>query len=160
MKIIDRDSEPKSVCNCNIKYNVSYNDQFGLKDYIIPYSVLNSKSFICISETFNFNLKKNGNFWIFILILIFQMYLLIVYIKHRESIMNKMLGLNNNNEAIENNSEESDFSYEYKKNIFGKNKNNSSNDKIESQQEEILSAPVGKHMIQKFQVILQKLILK
>ena len=143
MKIIDRDSEPKSVCNCNIKYNVSYNDQFGLKDYIIPYSVLNSKSFICISETFNFNLKKNGNFWIFILILIFQMYLLIVYIKHRESIMNKMLGLNNNNEAIENNSEESDFSYEYKKNIFGKNKNNSSNDKIESQQEEILSAPVN-----------------
>ena len=143
MKIIDRDSEPKSVCNCNIKYNVSYNDQFGLKDYIIPYSVLNSKSFICISETFNFNLKKNGNFWIFILILIFQMYLLIVYIKHRESIINKMLGLNNNNEAIENNSEESDFSYEYKKNNFGKNKNNSSNDKIESQQEEILSAPVN-----------------
>ena len=142
-KIIDRDTEPKSICNCDIKYNVSYNDQFGLKDDIIPYSVLNSKSFICISETFNFNLKKNGNFWIFILILIFQMYLLIVYIKHRESIINKMLGLNNNNEAIENNSEESDFSYEYKKNNFGKNKNNSSNDKIESQQEEILSAPVN-----------------
>ena len=142
INIIDRDTGPKSVCNCDIKFNVSYNDKFGLKDDIKSYSVLNSKSFICISQTFNFNLKKNGNFWIFVIILIFQIYFLIIYIKHRESIVNKMLGLNNNNEVIEN-SDESNFSYEYKKYNKGKNKNNSSNDKIGSQQDEILSAPVN-----------------
>ena len=141
-KVIDRNNEPKSVCNCHLKFNVSYNDQFGLKDDIVPYSVLNSRSFVCISSTFNFNLKTNGNFWLFILILIFQVYLLIIYIKHRNSILNKILGLNDNNEVIENNSSESNFSYELKISNVDKNKNNNFY-KIESQQEEILSAPIN-----------------
>ena len=108
IKIIDRDTEPKSECNCDIKFNASDNDQFDINNYIISYSVLNSKYFICISETFNLNLRKNGKFWILIL----QIYLLIIYIKHSKSIINQML--NDNNEVIKNISYESNFSYEYK----------------------------------------------
>ena len=153
IKIIDRDTEPKSVCNCDIKFNVSYNDQFGLNDDIISYSVLNSKSFTCISETFNLNLRKNGNFWIFIIILILQVYLLIIYIKHSESIINKMLGLNDNNEVVENISDESNMSYEYKidniekivkiEKIEKKENSNNSKNKIESQKDEVISAPIN-----------------
>ena len=76
MKIIDRDSNPRAVCICDIKYNLNFDDMKGIKDNVSSYSVQNSKSFICISQTFNYNLKRNGNFWIFAIILIIQVYLL------------------------------------------------------------------------------------
>ena len=152
VKIINTDIEPRSVCNCDIKLNISFNNN-EKKDNLNSYSVLNIKSFICISETFNFNLKKNGYFWIFIIVLVFQVYLLIIYIKHRENIINKMLGLfeansSVNKQLIASSSDgSSNFSYEYKKNEIKVSNNkeisNISNDKIESQQEEILSAPVN-----------------
>ena len=51
-------------------------DNNEIKNNINSYSLLNIKSFMCISETFNSNLEKNGNFWFFIIILLFQLYLL------------------------------------------------------------------------------------
>ena len=151
IKIINLDSEPRSVCTCDIKGNLSLNNN-EKKDDIRAYSVFNIKSFKCISETYNFNLKKNGNFWIFIIILIIQVYLLIVCIKHRENIINTMLGLfevnsSVNKQLIGSSSEgSSNYAYEYKKNVIKISNNkeiDNSDDKIESQKEEILSAPVN-----------------
>ena len=139
IKIIDRDTNPRAVCNCDIKYDLIFDNKKGLKDNITSYSVQNSKSFICISSTFNYNLKKNGNFWLFVIILIIQIYLLVIYIRNRTNIINKMLGLYDNiiNNKLSNS--DSSFSYEYN----NKNNNNFVKDKIESMQEEILSAPVN-----------------
>jgi hypothetical protein len=151
VKIINLDSEPRSVCTCDIKGNLSLNNN-EKKDDIRSYSVFTIKSFKCISETYNFNLKKNGNFWIFIIILIIQVYLLIVCIKHRENIMNTMIGLfevnsSVNKQLIGSSSEgSSNYAYEYKKNVIKISNNkeiDNSDDKIESQKEEILSAPVN-----------------
>ena len=152
VKIINKDTNPRAVCNCDIKIDYSIG-QHGKSDNIPYYSVSNLRSFVCISETFGFNLKKNGNFWIFIIILIFQTYMFIIYIKHRTTIINKMLGLydnnqENKNEMIKSSSDGSNFSYEIKKNDLENNinqniNNNNSNDKIESQQEDILSAPAN-----------------
>ena len=149
LKIINRDTEPRSLCSCDLKSNISLNNN-EFKDDIKSYSVSNSKSFKCISETFNFNLAKNGNFWIFVFILIIQVYLLIICIKHRDTIINNMLGLFEVNSSlnkllIASNSDGSNFTYEYKKNKikFSNNNHVNSNDKIESQQEEILSAPIN-----------------
>ena len=138
IKIIDRDTNPRAVCNCDIKYELIFDNKKGLKDNITSYSVQNSKSFICISSTFNYDLKKNGNFWLFVIILIIQIYLLIIYIRNRNNIINKMLGLYDNiiNKKIA--ISDSSFSYEY-----NNNNNNYLKDKIESMQEEILSAPVN-----------------
>jgi hypothetical protein len=151
IKVINKGSKPRAVCNCDIKYDLSFSKNKGLKDKIISYSVQNSKSFICISETFNFNLKKNGNFWFFIFILIFQLYLLINYIKYRDNIVNTMLGLFDNNaqinkDLIMSSSDGSNFVYEYKNNDIEKNyqnKINNSDDKNLSNLEEIVSAPVN-----------------
>ena len=153
VKIINKDTNPRAVCNCDIKINYSIG-QHGKSDNIPYYSVSNLRSFVCISETFGFNLKKNGNFWIFIIILIFQTYMFIIYIKHRTTIINKMLGLydnnqENKNDMIKSSSDGSNFSIEIKKNDIENNinqninNNNNSNDKIESQQEDILSAPAS-----------------
>ena len=157
IKVININSKPRAVCNCNIKYDLFFYYKKGLKDEITPYHVQNSKSFICISETFNFNLTKNGNFWIFIIILIFQVYLLINYIKHKDNIVNRMLGLFDNNaqinkELVMSSSDGSNFVYEYKNNDIEKNynDNNDNNNKINntdykniSHREEIISAPVN-----------------
>ena len=136
-KIIDRDTNPRAVCNCDIKYDVIFDNKKGLKDDIPSYSVQNSKSFICISSTFNFDLKKNGNFWLFVIILIIQIYLLIIYIRNKTNIINKMLGLYDNINNKISNSDDNSFSYEYN------NKNNNLKEKVESIHEEILSAPVN-----------------
>ena len=121
MKIIDRDSNPRAVCICDIKYNLIFDNMKGIKDNVSSYSVQNIKSFICISQTFNYDLKRNGNFWIFAIILIIQIYLLLIYIRNKTYTINKMLGLYDNNKKNSKeipNSDSSDFLYEYKKNII------------------------------------------
>ena len=75
IKIINIDKEPRSVCSCDIKMKISF-DNNEIKKNISSYSLLNIKSFMCISESFNSNLEKNGNFWFFVIILLFQSYLL------------------------------------------------------------------------------------
>ena len=149
IRVINKDSTPRALCSCDAKSNIIFDMKKGMNDTIEPYSVENSRSFICISESFNHSISKNGIFWIFIIIIILQIYLLIIYIKYKDTIIAKILGLNNNNHENNNNeilssSDDSKFIYDYKKNDLEKNIDNISNDKVDSQQEEVLSAPINK----------------
>ena len=144
LKVINKDETPRSVCKCGIKTGIMLGNTNGKNDTIKSYSVQNSKSFICISESFNHSISKNGIFWIFIIIIIIQIYLLVMYIKYKDKIINEMLGLydKNNQEINRNNSirssnEDSQF-IEYKKNDIEKN-----SDKVDSQNEEVMSAPLN-----------------
>ena len=148
IKIINKDKNPRAVCNCAIKTSYAIG-QHGKKDDIPSYSVTNLRSFVCISETFGYNIRKNGHFWILIIILILQIYLLIIYIRHRKTIINKMLGLYDNNiqgsknEIIKSNSDDSSFSYEIRNHDLENNLNHNNKEKIDSKQEDILSAPAN-----------------
>ena len=142
-KVIDKDEIPRAVCKCDIKTGIMYGNTNGKNDTIPLYSVQNSKSFICIKESFNHSISKNGIFWVFIIIIIFQIYLLIMYIKYKDKIINNLLGLYdknksdiNRNDSIKSSSEDSRF-IDYKKNYIDKS------DKGESQNEEVMSAPIN-----------------
>ena len=147
IKVINKDLNPRALCNCDIKLNITFDYQKGINDNFSSYSVQNIKSFLCISETFNYNISKNYIFWIFLIIIILQIYLVIIYIKYKDKIVNKLLGLydinhdkfgngNNNNDIIVSSCE--DNKYDFKKNIT-----NNSNNKVESQENIFSSYPVN-----------------
>ena len=145
IKVINKNSNPRSLCSCDLKYKILFDDERGRFDNVSNYSVPNSRSFVCISESFNSSISKNGNFWIFIIIIILQIYFVIIYLKHRQKILNEMLGIHDKNnetkiDLLISSSEDSKMSYIIKKKNMAKKRNQLDSD---SKNEEIVSAPVN-----------------
>ena len=126
IKTIDKNSNPRALCNCDIKNFISYNNRKGKKDEIESISIPNIRSFICGKETFNFEIGKNGIFWIFIIILVFQIAFLIKFILYKKEEVNKILGLYENNSVKIISSSEGNI-LEFKKTSTQKNENAISN---------------------------------
>ena len=170
IKIINNDLNPRALCNCNIKTSVLFNNPKDIKEEIESYSVPNIKSFICGKEVFNAYIAKNSIFWIFVIIIIIQIFILIGYILYRKREINKILGLydrdtNKNIEKIsnldnsffkyrkislENNLKSQDQKYQNSQNSQininsqnNLNTQNNLNNKNESSQGEYLSAPLN-----------------
>ena len=87
----------KSLCNCNIKYNYTSNENVGKRDDDInPKSSPCIKSFVCIKESFNSqNVSKNPVFWVLLLVIIFFIVMLIVYVFYGNKILKRILKLGN-----------------------------------------------------------------
>ena len=126
IKTINKDSNPRALCNCDIKNFISLNNRKGKKDEIESISTPNIKSFVCGKEVFNFYIGKNGIFWIFIIILVFQIAILIKFILYKKEEVNKILGLYENNNVKIISSSEGNI-LEFKKTSTQKNENAISN---------------------------------
>ena len=98
IKIINKDSNPRALCVCDIKNTLTFDSQKGTKDTLNPYYVQNIRSFVCGEESFNFYIAKNGIFWIFIIIIIFQIFILVRYLLYRKNVLNRMLGIYDKNQ--------------------------------------------------------------
>ena len=149
IKLINKNINPRALCNCQIKSYYSLNTHKNVKDELKNHSVPNSRSFICGTISFSHYISKNGIFWIFIIIFIFQIVILVRYILYRKKEINKIIGVR---EKIEGDmiSSSDDNSVESKKNneqinVSIQNKNNSSNlnNKNESDGDANLSAPIN-----------------
>ena len=126
IKTINKDSNPRALCNCDIKNSISYNKPNGKIDVISSISVPNIRSFICGKETFNYYIGKNGIFWIFTIILVFQIVFLIKFLLYKKEEVNKILGLyESNNVGIISSSEGNIL--EFKKTSTQKSENAISN---------------------------------
>lgn len=143
LKVIDKNVTPRAVCSCDVKTNIFFGNQYGLADENSTYSVQNSKSIKCISQSFNHNISKNGIFWVFIIIIILQVYLFIIYIKYQDNIINGVLKINKNvtteiddNDSMRSSSEDK-FSYINKKNDL----ENNVSDEYEQPMDDKKSAP-------------------
>ena len=126
IKTINKDSNPRSLCKCDIKYSISYNNPEGQKGEMKSISSPNIKSFKCGKETFNSYISKNGIFWIFIIILVFQIVSLIKFILYKKKEVNKILGIYENTNAKIISSSEGKI-LEFKKTSTQKNENAISN---------------------------------
>ena len=149
IKIINKNINPRALCNCQIKSYYTLNPHNDIKDELKSHSVPNSRSFVCGTISFSPYISKNGIFWIFIIIFIFQIVILVRYVLYRKKEINKILGVHEKSEGDKVSSSDSS-SFESKKNnehieVSNKNKNNSSNlnNNNESDGDENLSAPVN-----------------
>ena len=95
VKISNKESnEPASLCKCNLKYGVTFNENFGIKDNVPSISYSNAKSIKCISETFNKNsISSNAIFWIFLIVILFLIVMLIRYIFYGNKVVRRVIGL-------------------------------------------------------------------
>ena len=170
IKILNKDlKNPRSLCNCKKKSEFMFNNKTNINYSIPEISSYNSKAVKCISETFNKNsISSNPIFWIFILVMIFLIILLIRWIFYGKKEINRILQLyrqnpEDSNIKISENSELNDISNidnkeNSKKNklkkidknkdlarsmIIKDNRVQNSNNAIESQQAEYLSAPIN-----------------
>ena len=164
---------PRALCNCNIKKEFMYNNKKSINYSIPEISSYNSKSVKCISETFNKNsISSNPIFWIFMIVIIFLIILLIRWIFYGKKEINRILQLYKQNPddsnikiSINDNTEFNDISNIDNKDNSKKNKSKFSkidkkkdlsrsmaikdnrvqysNNAIDSQQAEYLSAPIN-----------------
>jgi hypothetical protein len=104
LNIINRDSNPRSVCSCKKKPQIIFNDITKKESDIGTHSSPPALSIKCFTETLNIYLGRNPIFWIFMIIIIYQIYFLTMYLKYQNKILENMLGLKDNN-VIQNNSE-------------------------------------------------------
>ena len=97
-KVLDKDSKTiKALCQCDIKYNYSSNENAGKKFDIPHKSSYNIKAFICIKETFNsLNLSKNIIFWVLLIVIIFFIIMLLCYIFYGNKILKRIFKLGSN----------------------------------------------------------------
>ena len=95
VKISNKESnEPASLCKCNLKYEVSFNENYGVKDNVPSISYSNAKSIKCISETFNKNsISSNVIFWIFLIVILFLIIMLIRYVFYGNKVVRRVIGL-------------------------------------------------------------------
>ena len=96
INIINKDSNPRAVCICEAKNHLIFNSMEGEEYPIDSHSSPPIKTFLCFKETFNIYIGKNPIFWIFIIILIYQIYLFIIYIKYQSSILDNIFGIGGN----------------------------------------------------------------
>ena len=102
-KVIDRDSNPRSVCLCEDKTHITFNEISGKENYE-SHSVLTGKSIKCIKQSFNIYIGKNPIFWIFMIILIYQIYFLIMYLKYQTKTIQNILHIKDNTSVRSNHS--------------------------------------------------------
>ena len=104
VKISNKESnEPASLCKCNLKYEVYFNENYGVKDNVPSISYSNAKSIKCISETFNKNsISSNVIFWIFLIVILFLIIMLIRYVFYGNKVVRRVIGLYDPNIDISN----------------------------------------------------------
>ena len=106
LNIVNRDSNPRSVCSCQKKAQIIFNDLSKSESDIGTHSSPPALSIKCFTETLNIYIGKNPIFWIFMIIIIYQIYFLTMYLKYQNKTIETMLGIrDNNNNAIQNSSE-------------------------------------------------------
>ena len=106
-KIIDKEynyKEQKALCFCNLKSKFSLDSDLKKKENVKPVYIPNFKVITCIKESFNNeSLIPNPNFWIFLIIMIFQIYMLLnAFCKGKKQIFKR---LKIKEETIKNNIE-------------------------------------------------------
>jgi hypothetical protein len=163
---------PRSLCNCDIKKEFMYNNKANNNYTIPKISTYNSKAVKCISQAFNKNsISSNPIFWIFIIVLLFLIILLIRWIFYGSKEIRRILKISKpnqddskikisseSNEISEindisknnslNNKEDLNLKNKQKKDLAksmgipDNNKKRLSNNEIDSQKIEYLSAPL------------------
>ena len=163
---------PRSLCNCDIKKEFMYNNKAYNNYTIPKISTYNSKAVKCISQAFNKNsISSNPIFWIFIIVLLFLIILLIRWIFYGSKEIRRILKISKpnqddskikisseSNEISEindisknnslNNKEDLNLKNKQKKDLAksmgipDNNKKRLSNNDIDSQKIEYLSAPL------------------
>ena len=172
--ILNKDlKNPRSLCNCDIKNNIIFNSQPGMGDNTPLTSSINAKAVTCISAVFNKNsISSNIIFWIFIIVILFLIIMIVAWILYGNKELKKILGLYEESNDISDIKITISSNEDNEKSILSKNKSNEknenseknkkkkelaksmglpdkkgkkySNNEIESQQIEYLSAPINK----------------
>ena len=97
INVKNKDTNPRAVCICDMKTHLFFNQKPGKEYEIESLSSHPIKSFVCFTETFNIYIGKNPIFWIFMIILVYQIYLLTMYIKYQTKVIKEILGIWENN---------------------------------------------------------------
>ena len=95
--VIKRDTNPRSVCSCEKKSYITFNTREEKEYEIESKSSHPIKSFVCFTETFNIYIGKNPIFWIFMIILVYQIYFLTIYLKYQTKVVQNIFGIGENN---------------------------------------------------------------
>ena len=93
----NKDTNPRSVCSCQKKSSITFNTREEKEYEIESKSSHPIKSFTCFTETLNIYVGKNPIFWIFMIILIYQIYFLTMYLKYQTKVVQNILGIGENN---------------------------------------------------------------
>ena len=101
--VINRDSIPRSICSCEDKTNLIFNRISG-KENFESHSTIPVKSIKCIKQSFNVYVGKNPIFWIFMIILVYQIYFLVMYLKYQSKTIQQILNIKDNPSTHSNNS--------------------------------------------------------
>ena len=148
LNIINRDTNPRAVCSCEKKSKIIFNDITKAESEIGTKSSPPTQSIKCFTQTYNIYIGKNPIFWIFMIIIIYQIYFLTMYLKYQTRTLDEIFGISENN--LVQNSSGSISSSIYSKIIINnssKNKESFENSFSEkgksSSQEEKKSAPVN-----------------
>ena len=148
LNIINRDTNPRAVCSCEKKSKIIFNDITKAESEIGTKSSTPAQSIKCFTQTYNIYIGKNPIFWIFMIIIIYQIYFLTMYLKYQTRTLDEIFGISENN--LVQNSSGSISSSIYSKIIINnssKNKESFENSFSEkgksSSQEEKKSAPVN-----------------
>ena len=104
INVKNKDTNPRAVCICDMKSYLLFNQKPGEEYEIESHSSHPIKSFACFTETFNIYIGKNPIFWIFMIILVYQIYLLTMYIKYQTKVIQDILGIRENNTQYSNGS--------------------------------------------------------
>ena len=149
LKIVNKDTNPRSVCSCQKKPQIIFNDITKSEKGIGTHSSPPIQSIKCFTQTYNIYIGKNPIFWIFMIIIIYQIYFLVMYLKYQTKTLENLLGIReNNNIQNSNNSISSSLYSKIVINNSSKNKDsivdNSINEKGKTpSKEEKKSAPVN-----------------
>ena len=148
LNIINRDTNPRAVCSCEKKSKIIFNDITKAESEIGTKSSPTTQSIKCFTQTYNIYIGKNPIFWVFMIIIIYQIYFLTMYLKYQTRTLDEIFGISENN--LVQNSSGSISSSIYSKIIINnssKNKESFENSFSEkgksSSQEEKKSAPVN-----------------
>ena len=95
--VIKRDTNPRSVCSCEKKSYITFNTREEKEYEIESKSSHPIKSLVCFTETFNIYIGKNPIFWIFMIILVYQIYFLTIYLKYQTKVVQNIFGIGENN---------------------------------------------------------------
>jgi hypothetical protein len=133
INVKNKDTNPRAICICDMKSHLLFNQKPGKEYEIETRSSHPIKSFVCFTETFNIYIGKNPIFWIFMIILVYQIYLLTMYIKYQTKVIKEILGIWENNNQNGNGSISSSV---YSKIIINESELKSSKNKESKESEE------------------------
>ena len=145
MDVINKDTNPRAVCICELKSRIIFNQKLGKEYDIEPKSSLPIKSFLCFKQTFNIYIGTNPIFWIFMIILVYQIYFLIMYIKYQTNVIQNIFGIKDNKDQISRSNSIASSVYSkilLNENESSKNKDSGENE-VSEKDEEKKSAPVN-----------------